>query len=290
MSNVSVYETVTNQILAELEQGTVPWVKPWTTRLPYNAVSQREYHGVNILPLLTTAMHRGYRHPAWLTFHQAKELRGSVKKGEHGTPIVYAASYTKRQGSEDEEDDTTVHFLKFYTVFNVEQTSGLPAHCYASAAPPPLAEALVDAAAFVAKSGATVIHGGSKACYLPESDEIHLPVMADFESEAHYFATRLHEEGHWTGHPTRLHRDLSGRFGDRAYAAEELVAEFTAAFLCTFLAIPGRLQHAEYIGHWITLLKEDKRAIFTAASQASKAADYLRERSATMRTEAGAHP
>ena len=276
---MSVYETVTNQILEELEKGTAPWVKPWTTPYPHNAVSQKDYRGVNVFLLLTTAMQKGYRNPAWLTFRQAKDLGGTVRKGEHGTQIVYAASYEKKGDNGREGDDAepeTIHFLKFYYVFNVEQTEGLPQRLTVVSTQKTIEESLPHARDFVEKIGATTIHGGNRACYIPSLDEIHLPSMEDFETEAHYYATRLHEEGHWTGHPCRLNRVLTGRFGDQSYAAEELIAELTAAYLCAWLEIPGQLRHAEYIGFWVKLLKDDKKAIFTAAARATEAADYLR--------------
>ncbi len=166
-------------------------------------------------------------------------------------------------------------FLKWRDVFNVEQTAGLPDALTYRDEPKPLPEARGAVEAFLQRIGAKVLHGGDRAAYSPNFDLITLPEPARFESVSHYYATSLHEHGHWSGHPSRLNRDLKGRFGDESYAAEELVAELTAAYLCALLAIPGQLRHAEYMGHWITLLRHDARAIFTAAARATEAANFL---------------
>jgi len=278
---LSVYETVTRSIIEELEQGAVPWIKPWKSGLaasPRNAVSQHFYRGVNVLLLWAAAARQGYTSPAWLSYKQAHDLNGYVQRGEHGTRIVYAATATKTERSDDgTEAHREVHFLKWYVVFNVEQTADLPTHLYASASTRPLEDALGHVDAFVTQIGADLRHGGDDAFYNPKSDFIMLPDRQHFASASAYHATSLHEHAHWSGHPSRLHRDFSGRFGTEAYAAEELVAELAAAFLCATLAIPGELRHAGYIQSWLKLLERDKKAIFTAASAASKAADYLRQ-------------
>ena len=276
MSNV--YEQVTARIIAELEQGTVPWVKPWKgsgiADLPYNAATARRYNGVNVLLLWGTALEKGYRHAAWLTYLQAKTLGGQVKKGERATGIVYAGSSVKETKTGEEEKR---RFLRFHSIFNVEQVDGLPERIAGITAPPrPIDDALAEADVFIGLLGANIRHGGNRAAYAPEIDCILLPLREQFESDAHYLAVKLHEHGHWTGHKSRLERDLTGRFGGEAYAAEELVAELTAAFLCAELAIPGRLRHPEYIASWLKVLGEDKRAIFTAASKATEAANYMR--------------
>lgn len=277
----SVYETVTATIVAELERGVAPWVKPWSAggnpALPYNATTQRRYSGVNVFLLWQESMGRGYRLPSWISFRQAHSLGGHVRRGEHATRIVYASSFTRLETKPEsgEEIEERISFLKFYTVFNVEQTEGLPAHLYCFSEPKPLAEAIRHVEVFIGRLGAKVAHGGDRAFYRPAFDDIRLPEPACFRSASDYYATSLHEHAHWTGHETRLKRDLRGRFGEEAYAAEELIAEFTAAFLCAALEIPGKLRHAEYIGSWLTLLKRDKKAIFTAAARATEAARYL---------------
>ena len=281
MSHASVYERVTEGIVRELEQGVAPWVKPWSgggsVRMPYNAISERRYSGVNVLLLWSEAMVKGYRSNAWLTFRQARGLGGHVKKGSQGCGVVYASSFTKRETDEasGEERDRKVPFLKSYTVFNVEQTEGMPEHVYAVAEPKPLADAIHSVEEFLDRIRADVRIGGDRACYRPKLDAIQLPEPSCFESAAHFYATSLHEHSHWSGAKHRLNRDLTGRFGDEAYAAEELVAELTCAFLCAVLAIPGRLRHAEYLGSWLSLLTGDKKAILTAASKATEAAQYL---------------
>ena len=280
MSNgSSVYQTVTNSIIEELKQGVVPWVRPWKSSaspFPRNAISERHYRGVNVLLLWATASTKGYANPGWLTFRQARELGGSVREGERSTAIVYAAKTAKvTTNDSDELKEKDFRFLKFYSVFNVEQTTGLPERHYSAPTPKPLAQRHIHVELFVNRIGANVRHGGNDAFYSPTEDIIVLPKRDDFESLRHYYATNLHEHVHFTGHPKRLNRDLKGRFGSRSYAGEELVAELGAAFLCSKLEIQGELRHAAYIASWLELLKDDSRAIFTAASAASKAADYL---------------
>lgn len=275
----SVYETVTNAIIEELEHGVVPWVRPWKTGvspLPHNVISQRPYRGINILLLWAAASAKGYASPAWLTFRQAQHIGGSVRKGERGTAIVYASSTKKTEkNEEDVEIKKTIHFLRFYFVFNVEQSVGIPDALYAIPKSTPPDERLEQAETFISRIGATIRHGGDSAYYDPGKDMIVLPARDAFESVEHYCATSLHEHIHYTGHRTRLNRDLSGRFGAEAYAAEELIAELGAAFLAAHLKIKGELRHASYIASWLELLRRDRKAIFTAASAATKAAEYL---------------
>lgn len=281
----SLYQTITNEIIAELEQGVAPWVKPWTTEgggaplLPYNAASGRLYQGVNVLLLWKATLQKGYSRPAWLGYHQARELGGQVKKGEKATLIVYGSTFVpKEDRGKPEEEQHPVPFLKRWFVFNVEQVARLPEHVAPTPKPVSLPDAIEQVEAFLKTIGAKVRHGGDRACYTPALDGIQLPSPEAFESAPHYYATSLHEHAHWTGHESRLNRDLSGRFGEAAYAAEELVAELSAAFLCAALSIPGRLRHAEYLGSWLQLLQHDARAIFTAASKATEAARYLEEK------------
>jgi antirestriction protein ArdC len=281
-----IHEEVTGKIVAELEQGVAPWVKPWKSGsagpcLPVNAATRRAYRGVNILTLWGAAAAGGYPLPRWLTFRQARELGGFIRKGERATPIVLVKQMTVGESgdaAEEAGEDGTrqVTFLRYFWVFNVAQADGLPASLRAVPEPEPEGERHGRAEAFLAALGAEVRHGGDRACYVPSLDVVMLPPFAAFEGPGHYYATSLHEHAHWSGHPSRLDRDLSGRFGSRAYAAEELIAELTAAFLCAELGIEGRLRHAEYIGSWLELLRTDAKAVFTAASQASRAADWLR--------------
>lgn len=293
----SIYETVTNRIIRELEQGVAPWVKPWSAgadevSLPYNAATSREYSGINIPVLWVTALNRGYTLPRWLTFRQTKELGGHVRKGEQGTSIVFVKRLAPRSGQTDDEDETddrrskSRSILRSFTVFNVAQCDGLPPRLSLPTAPRPEGERHQAAEAFLKATKAEVRHGGNRAFYSPQHDFVGLPPFAAFESAGHYYATSLHEHVHWAGSEKRLSRDFGKRFGDRAYAAEELVAELGAAFLCAHLGIEGHLRHTEYLGSWLELLKDDARAVFTAASKASQAADYLRAFSEDLAEEA----
>ena len=275
MRQAAIYEKVTNQILSELKAGAAPWVKPWAVALPRNVVSSRTYSGANVLLLWGAAMEHGYQVPAWLTYKQSTELGGHVCKCEHGQFVVYA-------GQAVTEDKTTgetssYSFLKHYRVFNVEQCDGLPEHLTAKPAPRPEHERLAGAESFFDAIPARVEHGGPKASYAPARDTIFMPDRTAFETAAHYYATRAHETVHWSGHNSRLDRDLSSRFGGHGYAAEELVGEFGAAFTCPHLGIKADVGPAGYIARWVWLLADHPGAVFTAASKASAATDYLIE-------------
>jgi antirestriction protein ArdC len=267
---MSVYDTVTEQILKELEAGTPPWVKSWQSSLPRNIVSKKEYRGTNILLLWIAAAKKGYRSPYWLTFKQAQGLQGKVKRGEKATWIAYAAKQTK----EDEHGKQHEYrFLKWYFVFNLEQTDGIPPQRKA-------VRTIEEVEEFIDALGANVVHGSQNAYYLPKFDRIELPWPEDFKTMVDYYAVALHEHTHWTGHLSRLNRPLVARFGTEEYAEEELVAELGSAFLCSHLQVPVsvREDHAAYIKGWVKILKEDRRAIFKASALAAKAADYLREK------------
>jgi len=281
---VSLYEEVTARIVAEMEQGVVPWVRPWSRSaaplgMPRSAASRKVYSGINILILWDAVIKRGFANQEWLTFRQALSLGGHIRKGEKGTVICYADSFVpkgERERAKDSGDDPSrVPFLKRFTVFNVEQCDGLPAHItpppfiYPETGKHPEAETLISA------SGATIREAGGEAFYHLGEDFIRLPPRGSFVTPADYYCTALHELGHWTAHPTRLARDLTGRFGSTAYAREELIAELTSAFLCAHLGITPKVRHADYLANWLAVLKTDNRAIFHAASQASKASDFL---------------
>ncbi len=272
-----LYAEVTNRIVAELEAGAVPWTRPWKNGrtsglMPQNAVTGRSYSGINIPILWGAAADCGYPSHAWVTFKQALAVNATVRKGEQGTHIVF--SRPLRLKDEDAEDgEKTISMLRAYVVFNVAQIDGFPQQPAFELAE---LERIEAAERFVRATNADIRHGGNQACFVPSRDFIAMPPASAFSGVESFYATELHELGHWTGHETRLDRNLSGRFGTSAYAAEELIAELTAAFLCAHLSITGELRHSGYIADWITLLKEDDRAIFTAASRASQAADYLR--------------
>lgn len=284
----SVYEKITAKIVADLEVGVRPWMKPWNTEHAAGRITRPlrangiAYRGINVIMLWMTAVERGYAAPIWMTFKQALELGGCVRKGEHGSLVVYADTITRTERNEQtgEDAEAIIPFMKGYTVFNVEQIDGLPEHFHARADAlvlDPL-ERIARAESFFAATGANVISGGDRACYSVTHDHIRMPPFEMFADAESYYATLAHECIHWTRHPTRLDRDFGRkRWGDEGYAAEELVAELGAAFLCADLALTPEVRddHASYIASWLKVLKDDPRAVFTAASHAQRAADFL---------------
>lgn len=280
----SLYSEITDRIIADLERGCVPWVKPWgkakaALGLPKNAATGRSYSGINILILWGAVIERRYSGQSWLTFRQALALGGNVRKGEHGTTIVHADRFIpkgeKERAKAEDAEPQAVPFLKRFTVFNVAQCEGLPEQLYGVAEPLPEREIVPQAESLIRASGADIRIGGDRAFYIPAGDFIQLPPQPAFFEQINYYRTCFHELGHWTGHPARLARDMSGSFGSKTYAREELTAELAAAFVCSTLGIEPTVRHADYIGSWLTVLREDNRAIFRAASLASKAADFL---------------
>jgi len=282
-----LYQTVTDQVIADLEAGTVPWVKPWEGSghaglgLPENASTGRAYSGINILLLWASAMEHGRSSHVWLTYRQAQGLGAQVRKGERGTTIVHAGSFTpqdeRAKAAETGEDAREVRYLKRYTVFHVDQVEGLEG--FAPAAPEPVDPEHIHARAeaLMAATGALISYGGDSAYYMPGPDRIQLPHHSSFSLPVEYYVTGLHELCHWTGHATRLDRKLILSNGSKDYAREELVAEMGAAFLCAAIGVTPALRHADYLASWLEVLRGDKRAIFKAASLASKAADYILE-------------
>ena len=286
-----LYAEVSARIIKELERGAAPWVKPWSAtagrNVPCNAMTNRPYSGCNVL-LLWMAQQAGYRTPRYLTFKQASELGGSVRKGEHGTKVIFVKQLQIRDAQAEESEATRiVPMLREYTVFNVDQCEGLPDSAFASPTirirNPDQRDSLADD--FLRCTGADMHEGHGEALYVPSRDFISLPAFEAFKGADHFYNTAFHELAHWTGHGSRLNRDLLNRFGTRAYAAEELIAQLGAAFLCAEFGFDGDLRNAGYISTWIELLRADKRAFFTAASKASQAADYLRRRALEDRNE-----
>jgi antirestriction protein ArdC len=281
-----VYQKITDQIVAALEKGVRPWHRPWKAEHSAGRITRPlrgngiPYQGINVLMLWSAAIEKGYAAPIWMTFKQALDLKANVRKGEHGSLIVYADKIIRTETTESgEEAERAIPFMKGYTVFNVEQIDGLPAHYYARPeARTDSVQRIANADAFFAATGANVVHGGSRACYVPSTDNIHMPCIDFFRDAASYYAVRAHETCHWTRHESRLNRGFGRkRFGDEGYAMEELVAELGAAFLAADLALTPEVRddHAAYIASWIKVLKDDKRAIFTASSHAQCAADFL---------------
>jgi len=282
-----VYTRVTERIIADLEKGTRPWMKPWQAAHPAGSITRPlrhngiPYRGMNVLLLWAEAMEKGYAAPLWMTYKQAQELGANVRKGEKGSLVVYANSISKTETNDKGEDvEREIPFMKGYTVFNVEQVDGLAAHYYAAPVNPvALSERIEGVDSFMKATGATIHHGGNRAFYSPARDFVQMPEFAAFKDKESYYATALHELTHWTKAKARLDRDFSAkRFGDSGYAREELVAELGAAFLCADLGITPDIRddHAAYLENWLTVLKEDKRAIFSAAAHAQRAADYLK--------------
>lgn len=285
VSRVNLYDEVTLQIIAELEAGRLPWVQPWGTTdatdpgLPRNALTARSYSGVNILILWDAVIEHGWPSQSWLTFRQAREAGGCVRKGERGQTVVYADTFTpeaeKERATREGGEARVVPFLKRFTVFNVAQCEGLREGLASDPAPLPELEIVPVAEAVIAASGVDFRVGGNKAFYAPEPDFVSVPPQPTFFEQVNYYRTCLHELTHATGHPSRLGRNLLNAFGSKDYAREELVAEMGSAFLCAALGIEPTVRHADYIGAWLEVLREDSRAIFRAASAASKAADWL---------------
>jgi antirestriction protein ArdC len=284
-----LYSEVTAKIIAELEAGALPWVKPWAAtpgaNVPCNAVTNRPYSGVNVI-LLWLARAEGWATPRFLTFKQAIDAGGNVRKGEKASRVVFVKQLRVAGEGEGEgeagaelEPDRVVTMLREYCVFNVAQCDGLPEKIVnGPAAPrvrnPETRDPLADE--FLASTGADIREGAGEAYYAPGRDFISMPAFEAFKGADLFYSVAFHELTHWTGAKPRLARDLSGRFGKAQYAAEELIAELGAAFLCAEFSFDGNTRHAGYIATWIDLLKNDKRAFFTAASAAWKAADYLR--------------
>lgn len=288
MNKSDIYSDVTARIITDLEAGIAPWVKPWTNgasaplTMPRNHVSGRQYSGVNILLLWNALADRGYQSNRWLTYKQARDLGGNVRFGEKSTTIVYAGSFTpeaeKAKAAETGKDAQSVYFLKKMSVFNIEQCDGIAAPI---AVPVTEREGIAAADELFGALGIKVQHGGDRAFYSPGYDFVQMPTQAAFPAVVDYYRTLAHELTHATGHKSRLDRNILNQFGSVDYAREELVAEIGAAFVCATIGIEYETRHADYIGHWLKVLREDNRAIFRAASMASKAADWINAHAVT---------
>lgn len=284
MGKKDVRQEVTDRIIEIMERGTEAWRKTWSVAaahgMPINGATGVAYRGVNVLTLWLAAQEQGFGSCRWMTFKQASMCGGQVRRGERGTQIVfYQMKERAEENDRGEEEVRRFPMLKTFTVFNVTQIDGLPEHLADQVhdlspdpfSPDELAEQTIQA------TGASISHGGDRAAYSPNLDQIVMPVPEAFETPENYYSTCLHELAHWTGHPSRLSRDLSGRFGDEAYAMEELIAELGAAFCAGSLGfIDATVEgHASYLDSWIRVLKSDKTAIFTAAAQAQAAHDFI---------------
>jgi antirestriction protein ArdC len=281
-----VYTRITDKIIADLEQGVRTWMKPWnagntagriTRPLRHNGLP---YSGINILMLWADAMDKGFAAPIWMTFKQASELNAHVRKGEKGSLVVYANSITLTEDDgKGEETEREIHYMKGYTVFNVEQIEGLPEHYYGkSEVQTTPVERINHAEVFFKAAGADIRYRGDRAYYSNDGDYIQMPVIEAFRDAESFYATLAHESAHWTKHPSRLDRDFGRKqWGDEGYAREELVAELASAFLCADLGLTPEVRddHASYIACWLKVLQNDNRAIFSAAAHAQKAVDFL---------------
>jgi antirestriction protein ArdC len=282
----NIYREITDKVIAELERGIVPWVQPWSSSkqlsplgLPANGLTRRSYSGINILLLWAALEEKCFTSPYWLTFKQTVVMGGSVRKGEHGTHVYFADKFVpqkEQQRAKDEgTDPSAIHFLKRYTVFNAEQCEGLPVGLFGTVEPRQPREIIPEAEALIGATRADFRIGGDQAFYVPSEDFIRIPNQTSYTDQINYYRTAFHELGHWTGHKTRLDRSLTTKFGTVDYAREELVAEMATAFICASLSIIPTVRHADYIGNWLQVLKEDARAIVKAASLASKACDFI---------------
>ena len=289
-ARIDVYEEVTNQIVALLEAGTRPWSPRWASgaaSLPLRHEGTA-YRGINILLLWSAAMTRGYTNPHWMTYRQAHELGGQVRKGEKGNLVVHAGTFTpkgdeaeQRPVENEEGEDRSRHYLKRYVVFNVEQIDGLDMTKF----PAPLIDvknrdnrdAELDAA--FSRWPVPYRESGSSAYYQPVSDSINMPAFAEFVSGNAFYATLAHEAIHSTGHASRLNRETLHDYGKskEIRATEELIAEIGAAMLCAQLGMEPteREDHAAYLASWLTALRNDKRAIFRAATAAQAGSELI---------------
>jgi antirestriction protein ArdC len=282
----NLYDEITDKIIAELQGGRVPWVQPWGTAaakaplaMPKNASTSRQYSGVNVHILWGAVIEHGFTGQSWLTFRQALSLGGHVRKGERGTTVVYADRFIpddeKKRAAESGEEAQAIPFLKRFTVFNTDQCDELPDKIATVAPPPPPGMIEPRVETLIKATGIDFRIGGNRAFYVPAGDYVQVPPPAAYFEPINWHRTALHELGHASGHHSRLNRDLSGAHGSKKYAFEELVAELCAAFSCASLGIVPTVRHADYIGSWLEVLREDNRAIVRAASQASKAADFI---------------
>jgi antirestriction protein ArdC len=284
-----VYATVTAQIINAIEQGAGSWRMPWHTSgkfafSPINVTSKKAYRGINTLCLWAAAQAKGYERGEWATYAQWQEHGAQVIRGEKATTVVFW-KFADGAAATDESDETPkggsrLLFTRGYSVFNAAQVEG---YAPKTEVETPILQRIEQADVFFKSVGAVVRHGGNQAFYAPHADYIQMPPFQAFVESVSYYSTLAHEHTHWTANAGRCGRQLGKRFGDNAYAAEELIAKLGAAFTCAHLGLSTepRVDHAAYIESWLKVLKADKRAIFTAASKAQQACDWLVQRANT---------
>lgn len=283
---IDVYSRITNKIISDLEKGQLTWRKPWSAEHLAGSIERPlrwnniPYTGINVFMLWATAAEMGYSSRYWMTFKQAQELKANVKKGEKGSLVVYADTIIKEETTaQGETEKHNIPFLKGYTVFNASQIEGLPETYYSVPDIKPVnQEQKIQELEFFFSKTKVEITTGSKAAYFIGLDKIEMPPFESFIDAPSYYATLAHELTHWTRHPKRLDRDFGRkRFGDEGYAKEELVAELGSCFLAADLGLEPetREDHSAYIQSWLSVLQNDKRFIFSAASYAHKAVEYV---------------
>ncbi|MBC3540624.1 ArdC family protein [Rufibacter sediminis] len=282
MPQRDIYQEVTDKIFQKAQQGVMPWQKPWSGGgysfgLPKNGTTGAMYRGINILLLECASMEKDYELHEWCSYKQWQEKGQQVRKDEKGTKIIFYKDLVIGE----EEDEKKIPLLKDYSVFNACQLEGYKPSEIVQ--PAPLVERLTHVDEFIENTGAIIVRGGNQNYYRPSTDTIHLVdndrwigTADQTPLQAEYNVT-FHELGHWTGAKSRLDRDGGKRFGDAKYAAEEGVAEMSAAFVCTALGVqPGPSQNTvSYLGNWLPEVLKDKKGIFAVSSEATKAADYL---------------
>lgn len=285
----NLYQHITDKIIQALEKGVGPWIRPWDDSgvqfgLHRNAVSDHVYRGINVLLLNLVAFEKGYTDPRWVTFNDAKKLGGYINRGEKHTKILFWKFLELKDKTRDVSDadgiesKKVIPLLRFYRVFNVAQCSNLNL----KEIPKPdeeIIEGDINNLAETILSLPTIRYGGTKAAYYPSHDFIQMPPKQSFESLNHFFSVGFHETVHWTGNESRLNRTFGKRFGDSQYAFEELVAEIGSAFLGGYAGLPfSEMRHPEYIQSWISKMRQDNRAIFTACRMAQEATDFVLEK------------
>lgn len=294
------YEVVTASILEQMKRPMQPWERPWARpgmTMPTSASTNRRYNGVNVPVLWGTANAAGYPQNRWATLNQWKEQGATVRKGEHGTPVIWFKMYEPKDGGRavgraaegageggkdtDEKDAKRIPIARLSYVFNASQVDG--AKDQPAPDPVPVDERYVRAEAILKESGATIRHGYTRAYYDPQSDEIHLPEKASFKPVGgataleNYYSTAFHELTHWSGAKGRMDREFGKRFGDSGYAQEELTAELGSAFMCVASGVTptAREDHAQYLASWSKVLHDDPKTFTRAASAAQKASDFI---------------
>ncbi|RWJ39797.1 MAG: DUF1738 domain-containing protein [Mesorhizobium sp.] len=281
VQRADVYSRVTAEIIAAIEQGAGEWRAPWfhngtSIARPTNIASGKRYRGINTLALWAAGFAAGYGDGLWGTYKQWQDAGAQVREGERSTTVVlWREIQVSRQSDNDDDDDGHRRmFARAFSVFNVAQVNG-----YERPVTPelPEAERLAHAEAFIANLGVKTVFGGSEAYYRPSADTVFMPPFTSFRDAASFYGVWLHESGHASGSKHRLDRDLSGRFGSAAYAAEECCVEILSGLVLADLGIAHhpRPDHAAYVASWLKVLKDDPKAIFTAASKAQQAADWM---------------